>query len=90
MPISVALPFGARRQTGLCKFRRLCSLQARFYCTTVELLFNVWRKGELLDRQDGIGTLRTISWQEFEELVGEVFKRKGYAVTENGGGGADW
>lgn len=51
--------------------------------------FNAWRKGRLLERQNGIGTLRTISWQEFEELVGEAYRRKGYAVTETGGGGAD-
>jgi restriction system protein len=51
--------------------------------------FNAWRKGQLLDRQKDIGTLRKISWQEFEELVGEAYRRKGYAVTENGGGGAD-
>ncbi|MGV8075322.1 MAG: restriction endonuclease [Syntrophobacteraceae bacterium] len=51
--------------------------------------FNAWRKGQLLERQKGIGTLRAISWQEFEELVGEAYRRKGYAVTETGGGGAD-
>ena len=51
--------------------------------------FNAWRKGQLLDRQKGIGTLRTISWREFEELVGEAYRRKGYTVTETGGGGAD-
>jgi len=51
--------------------------------------FNAWRKGELLERQTGIGTLRTISWREFEELVGEAYRRKGYMVTETGGGGAD-
>jgi restriction system protein len=51
--------------------------------------FHAWRKGELLERQTGIGTFRTISWREFEELVGEAYRRKGYMVTENGGGGAD-
>ena len=34
-------------------------------------------------------TLNDMSWQEFEMLVGEAFRRKGYAVVENGGGGAD-
>lgn len=33
--------------------------------------------------------LNNMSWQQFETLVGEAFQRKGYAVTENGGGGAD-
>ncbi len=33
--------------------------------------------------------LQGISWKEFELLVGEGFRRQGYSVTENGGGGAD-
>jgi len=31
--------------------------------------FNAWRKGELLEQQNDFGTLRKISWQEFEELA---------------------
>lgn len=34
-------------------------------------------------------TLDGITWQEFELLVGEGFRRQGYTVTETGGGGAD-
>jgi restriction system protein len=30
-----------------------------------------------------------LSWQEFELLVAEAFRRKDFAVTEKGGGGAD-
>lgn len=33
--------------------------------------------------------LHRMSWQDFEELVGESFRLQGYAVTETGGGGAD-
>lgn len=51
--------------------------------------YNAFRKGNLLERQTGVGELRTMSWREFEALVGEVFRRKGYTVTETGGGGAD-
>ena len=36
-----------------------------------------------LDALDGM------SWQEFEILVGEYFRRQGYGVTDHGGGGAD-
>jgi restriction system protein len=50
---------------------------------------NSWRKGQLLDRQKGIGGIKSISWREFEELVEEAYRRKGYRVTETGGGGAD-
>ena len=35
------------------------------------------------------GALDAMSWQEFEILVGEYFRRQGYGVMDNGGGGAD-
>lgn len=43
----------------------------------------------LLDSRSGIGSLRAMSWQEFEQLVGEAYRRQGYAVEESGGSGAD-
>jgi restriction system protein len=33
--------------------------------------------------------LEKMSWREFEELVGEFFRRRGYSVRETGGGGPD-
>lgn len=33
--------------------------------------------------------LNDMSWQEFEMLVGEAYRRKGYTVVETGSGGAD-
>ena len=47
------------------------------------------RRSKLLDHQSSLETIRSMSWQEFELLVGEAFKRKGFEVKENGGGGAD-
>lgn len=35
------------------------------------------------------GALNNMSWKEFEAVVGEALRRKGYSVTEKGGGGAD-
>lgn len=35
------------------------------------------------------GALDGMNWQEFEMLVGEAFRRRGFSVTETGGGGAD-
>jgi restriction system protein len=43
----------------------------------------------LLDRQSGLQSLRSLSWREFEQLVGEAYRRQGYDVDETGGGGAD-
>lgn len=33
--------------------------------------------------------LRQMTWRDFERLVGEVFRMRGYAVAETGGSGAD-
>ncbi|ABM39028.1 restriction endonuclease [Polaromonas naphthalenivorans] len=35
------------------------------------------------------GAIDAMSWQEFEILVGEYFRRQGFGVLDNGGGGAD-
>jgi restriction system protein len=58
-------------------------------CVAAISAFNAWRKRHLLEKQKGTETLRAINWKEFEELVGEAYRRKGYSVTETGGGGAD-
>lgn len=34
-------------------------------------------------------TVRTLSWKDFELLVGEAFRMRGFSVAETGGGGAD-
>ncbi|MEP7185273.1 MAG: restriction endonuclease, partial [Rhodanobacter sp.] len=47
------------------------------------------RRRKLLDSQTGIDSLRQMSWQQFEQLTGEAFRRQGYAVEETGLGGAD-
>lgn len=44
---------------------------------------------KLLEKQTGLGTLRGMSWQDFELLVGEAYRRQGYRVEETGGGGPD-
>ncbi len=43
----------------------------------------------LLDRQKGVESLRSLSWREFEQLVGEAYRRRGYSIEERGGSGAD-
>jgi restriction system protein len=43
----------------------------------------------LLDRQRDLESLRQTTWQDFERLVGEIYRRQGYRVIETGGGGAD-
>jgi restriction system protein len=43
----------------------------------------------MLDRQTGIDSLRALPWKQFEDLVGEAYRRQGYKVTANLGAGAD-
>jgi restriction system protein len=47
------------------------------------------KKRALLDDQKDAETLRALTWKEFEWLVGEAYRRQGYAVEESLGGGAD-
>lgn len=49
------------------------------------------RKGLIADVQDEStgAALRAITWRDFELLVGEAFRMRGYTVEETGGGGAD-
>jgi len=44
---------------------------------------------KLLDSRSNVESLRAMTWQEFERLVGESYRRRGYIVHETGGGGAD-
>ena len=43
----------------------------------------------LLDRQESLDTIRAMTWQQFELLVGEAYRRQGYKVEERGGSGGD-
>jgi len=47
-----------------------------------------WRESRLLDSQDGLETIRTLSWQRFETLVTEAYRRQGYTVSRPAGDGA--
>lgn len=47
------------------------------------------KRRRLLDVQTGLESIAAMSWKEFEMLVGEAFRRRGYRVEETGLGGAD-
>ena len=51
--------------------------------------FNGRRKRKLLDDQQDIDSIKALSWKEFEELVAEAYRRKGFRVIENHQLGAD-
>jgi restriction system protein len=56
---------------------------------TLASLFTGSRRRRLLESRNGLDSLRDVSWLDFERLVGEVFRRRGYAIEELGGSGAD-
>ncbi len=43
----------------------------------------------LLDQQTSLESIRVLSWQDFEMLIGEAFRRDGYTVEECGGSAPD-
>ena len=47
------------------------------------------RRHRLLEAQTGLESLKAMRWQDFERLVSEAFRRRGYRVEETGLGGAD-
>ncbi len=50
---------------------------------------NAWYRRHLLDAQSGVESLRAMTWQDFERLVGEAYRRQGYVVEEFGGSAPD-
>lgn len=65
-----------------------------FFCLVGAVISAVRRAGRTrliakVIEGDGSAALKAMSWQEFEQVVGEGFRLRGYSVTENGGGGAD-
>jgi restriction system protein len=47
------------------------------------------RKRSLVNGQTSLESLKALSWKEFEWMVGEAFRLKGYSVEESLGGGPD-
>ena len=43
----------------------------------------------LLDEQDGLDSIRDLSWEEFERLVGEAYRRQEYDVERTGSPAGD-
>jgi restriction system protein len=47
------------------------------------------KRGTLLKQAGDINRLKEISWHDFELLVGEYYRRRGFRVEERGGSSAD-
>ncbi len=46
-------------------------------------LFFQFRKGKLFERQTGLASIGELDWRQFESLVSEAFRRKGFLVLDN-------
>ncbi|SDH30958.1 restriction system protein [Pseudomonas flavescens] len=68
-------------------------IPAAFVLGAIASIFGNRRRRKLLTEvaaaTHGGRTLENITWQEFEQLVGEALRQKGYGVTETGGNGPD-
>jgi restriction system protein len=52
-------------------------------------ILNSGRKRKMLNNQTSLDSIRQLSWKEFEELLGEAFRRHGYSIKENAESGPD-
>ena len=60
-----------------------------FVLTAAFAALRASRRRDLLDSQSGLQSLRALSWQDFERLVGEAYRRRGYTIQETGGSSPD-
>lgn len=51
--------------------------------------FRQWGERRLLDNQTSLDSIRALSWRQFEALVAEAYRRKGYTVFRPSGNGSD-
>lgn len=47
------------------------------------------QRQQFLDSRSDLDSIRKLSWSDFELLIGEAFRRQGYAVEERGGSAPD-
>jgi len=74
-------------QSGLPRFAPLVALF--FLALAVMSALRARRSRKLVDEQTDLASLCDLPWKAFEDLVAEVYRRKGYRVEESLGGGAD-
>lgn len=60
-----------------------------FVCGALISFLHSRRKRVIFDSQTSLHSIRALSWQEFEWLVSEAYRRKGYSVIERGGNAPD-
>lgn len=95
-----SLPWPVGVVLGIIAFVFVRNIGGAFAPLAWVFLFGLWaaagvsflkgrQRSALLETQSGIESLKNISWREFEMLVGEAFRRRGYFIEETGLGGKD-
>ncbi len=97
-PVAIPLQPGQR---GLAIAQAMLQSVAVFAQYVVPLLclagaaLSAWQRKARLELVDDVARARSasvldgITWQQFEQLVGEAYRQQGYRVQETGGGGPD-
>lgn len=97
-PQPVSIVPGQMRHIVVEQFSRIFALFGQYILPFLFLagalisVFNRNKRNNLIQRvgnKNYSNTLQDITWREFELLVGEAFRMRGFSVTETGGGGAD-
>jgi len=94
------VPMAAPEETssiGATMAKSLGGLSHAFAPFVAGLMLFVWAFAMLkrfinkwsFDRQSGTDSIRRLSWQQFEELVSETYRRQGFRVSQLGGEGPD-
>lgn len=91
-------PWSAFRATAMELVRALQYLVPVFFLIAAAVSawqnFRQRRNYAMVAGERGHAALELLSWREFENLVGEFFRRKGFRVEQRGGheadGGVDW
>lgn len=96
--VYIALRFIAPAIAGQNNFLKSMAIAGQTLAPLIAFIFLLpapvsffisYRKKKLPDKQKDIDSIRSLSWKQFEELVAEAYRRKGYSVVENDGAGPD-
>ena len=85
MSLSISLPLGPplRVEKALSAILKLASIVPAAY-GIVSLIVTLI-KGKLFNKVNNLQEIESLNWKEFEFLIGEYYRRKGYSVTQLGG-----
>lgn len=94
-PVPVPGQIGAAAAQGLLKSLAFFGQYLVPAVCLIGAAFSAWKRRErqvLVDRvaaSSSLAELEAMTWKQFEHLVGEAFRLKGFSVADIGGGGPD-